>query len=540
MNLHTGRKVTTKKAICYNLEVSQMTKFILALSAVIGIALTTFLFLIDPVTQQIRIDGARQRRYQQGIIFEFLIITLYILLIVAVVALIVSIVIGAVWFYRRNIDRGEVDKDRQVEVLVHEAYAHALGQQPSFAGVERVTFAPNLSTVDTYNPNFTQHHKAPRQIHNNRESQTIDIEQVEESQRPLPSFLETIERASGDNIVLGYEGKARYPVFGTIGGQYCMSVGGGTGSGKTTKALFLLSQSVANGAKIILVDPHAGNEESLATRLTPLNHSYYCPVATTEEEIRQSIQLIEAIFEGRKNGTLPTDEVIIFVCDEWLALMYTGVRDELARIAKILATQGRKYSMVAMFMSQEWTQEGSGGIRNTLAAHLVCNTRTDSARYQTGRNARQLPLDIPDLKKSEYYLFNSSGETHRLEAPNILDGDLQQLAIQLGHASSTEDTTVPYSFPKHFPTISRNKNPIGFSPGHIVKEEKVTEEVGRASQTQFTTEEKQIYLYLKEKKTAIEIAKILSNGKQGRAYKEAHEKVSAVMVKIIMLFGDVR
>src|SRR5262245_16329347 len=98
----------------------------------------------------------------------------------------------------------------------------------------------------------------------------LRIETVPQLPPPtVPSFAALLDAGKigpGQPLCLGYD-EAGQALMGSWNDLYSCGVGGMTGSGKSWAVAFLAGQSAAAGARIILIDPHAGDSESLTHRL---------------------------------------------------------------------------------------------------------------------------------------------------------------------------------------------------------------------------------------------------------------------------------
>lgn len=265
----------------------------------------------------------------------------------------------------------------------------------------------------------------------------------------LPSFQDVLATLSSGQLTFGFD-VDNQPVKGSLNDLYSFSVGGLSGSGKTSTTVFLLAQAVQLGAKLIIIDRHAGNPESLATKLSPLASSFVTSPASNDADILAACDFIQDSFKRRQQGQ--PHYPLIVVADEFLALMRN---DQLAtamqEIGEVLSQEARKYAIYGCFVSQKWTTSKVGDMSHTLTSHIVHRTRPELARYQTGLKGDELPNDLMMLDKGSYYLLNNQGDLLKLRAPYVSGDDLKTL----GEPTSTVLPALQANLQADFKTLSR-------------------------------------------------------------------------------------
>ena len=499
-----------------------MTRFNVSLVCIACVTIITAIVFTDPINQQNRLARARQSQYQNSQIFDASMNFFALVAIILIFALVAFLVIGAIALYRRLVDRQAVREHREYEAYKLEVSTLHKYSQPDFSGVTTVHFSPRDSHNQTHS--VTQHHKQPKQLGYSQDVPTIDLSPQERAQ-PVPTFSEAIRQSSKDSLVLGYD-EIGQPKIGSLDYLYSCGGGGDTGTGKTSTAVYLAAQSVAHGAELVIVDPHAGHEQSLANKIAPLSRAYLCDVATTQSEMLDTISFTQSLFDARKNGSSSCDNYIILMCDEWLALMRGNLKNEFQQLAECITQEGRKYKMIAVFMSQTWNKNKSGDMRDTLASHYIHRTRPALARQQTGLTSKELPSDIMRLENGQFYLLNVFGEMEKLKAPRVTTEDLQELAKRIFPTSQP--------LPQSFPTTSADNNSIGF----LDDVEAVQEVQGSMTETQKeipTAEEAEILQMFVGGEDVTAITKKISGVTGGRKYTDTLERVNQIIRKHLEL-----
>nr|MDP9416224.1 hypothetical protein [Pseudomonadota bacterium] len=266
----------------------------------------------------------------------------------------------------------------------------------------------------------------------------------------VPSFRELLDagQVGLDNegrrqpLILGYGEHG--PITGGWKSLYSSGLGGLQGSGKTWTAAYLLAQSAINGAQFVICDPHAGDEESLATRVQPLAPALLCDIADDERSILQALKLADEEFQRRKDGDSNRRPLIVAV-DEWTSLRRGELAEQLPRFVEDFSTEGRKLNVHIMLLGQRWDKESVGPFRNTLASSYVHRMRADEARMMTGLRASALPDDTLQLAPGAAYLVDTRGTLHRVQIPLMRPEDVVRVGERL--CDSLTESRRPIGFP---------------------------------------------------------------------------------------------
>ena len=464
-----------------------MSKAILALTALTGLTIVTGLFLTDPITQINRQQAANLKRYQQQTMFDAWLSFYDLFMWLVIAAIVIALVITARAFYVRYVDRDQLTEQRMFQ---RDIWFIEHSNKPELPNLTHLTYAQR--TADSHNLTITQHHKQNKAL----PSDQAFVDQVQH----LPTFTQALNDATDATLVLGYNQNTE-PIHGTLDSLYSFGIGGMSGSGKTSTAVWLLIQSVLKNAKLIIIDPHKGNPDSLATKLKPLASSYLCKVASTQNEMLQSVRYSQSIFNSRKSGESQNDHPVIIVCDEWLACMRGELQTEFQKLAESISQEGRKYGIIGCFLSQKWTINKSGDMRDTLTSHIICRTRPNLARQQTGLLSSELPSDVLSLNAGQYYLLDTFGELTKLQAPYISPQDLANLVLP-NTVQTTSQTPI---------TITRPQQSGS------------TAEVGK---TNLDPEEARILQLFLDGLSISEITRQVSGVKSGRKYSDTLKQIN--------------
>lgn len=257
----------------------------------------------------------------------------------------------------------------------------------------------------------------------------------------VPSFAQLLEGgrigpdADGRQqlLVLGYGEDGA--VEGDWRSLYSSAAGGLQGSGKTWGTAFLLAQSAAAGAQLVICDPQAGDVESLANRVAPLRSAMLCDIADDDRTIGQALDLAYDILDRRDKGDSDRRPVIVAI-DEWLSLRRGKLADRLPELVEAFATRGRKMNVHCMLLTQRADKDAIGNFRNTLASSYIYRMRPDEARMLTGLRAAQLPPDVLQLEPGECYLLDTRGQLRKVRIPFCTPADLERVGAMLGGKAS--------------------------------------------------------------------------------------------------------
>jgi len=258
-----------------------------------------------------------------------------------------------------------------------------------------------------------------------------DVAGVAQLQAPVPSFAQLLDSGRvgvGNPMLLGFDAADGAPVEGSWLDLYSCGLGGLSGSGKSWTACYLAAQAALFGTRIVLLDPHASNGESLAARLAPLAPRFVCAPAESPREMLAAVELVADELRRRKAGG--RGEPMLFIADEYSALQRGALAEPLAELVEQLGQEGRKLNLYAMVAGQVWTASRAGGteVRDSLASAYVHRCRPAQARMLTGMTAADLPRDLLELPSGTAYLLDTSGDFRRVTIPRMASGDMARVA----------------------------------------------------------------------------------------------------------------
>jgi hypothetical protein len=247
---------------------------------------------------------------------------------------------------------------------------------------------------------------------------------------PFGSLLENGLIAPGRPLVLGYS--AGQPLLGTWKDLYSSAVAGLPGSGKTTTLRFLAAQSALQGARFVILDPHAdAGADSLAGTLAPLEPVFLAPPASADDAMLSALHGVEQELDARLAGGSVLYPLIVWV-DEFTKLMgRSTVAGPLATLIEAIAQEGRKVQVFALLSGQIWNSDRAGGtaLRESLASTYVHRMKPVQAQRllaaEDARRARYLTTGHALLGRM------SSEEVLEVGIPLTTQADIVRVATML-------------------------------------------------------------------------------------------------------------
>lgn len=344
----------------------------------------------------------------------------------------------------------------------------------------------------------------------------------------VPTFAQLLDAGRigrGNPLLLGYDAEGK-PVEGSWLQLYSTAVGGLSGSGKSWTATFLAAQAALYGARIVLLDPHAADEQSLARRLAPMRSRFICEVASEPGTMRAAVELVAGELARRKVGK--RGEPWLFIADEFTALQRGALAEPLSALVEALGQEGRKLGLYGMVCGQVWSAARAGGseLRDSLASAYVHRLRPAQARMLTGLGSDELPGDLLQLPAGSAYLLDTSGDLRRVTIPLMRPADVERVAGLLeGPAPSEAASEAP----------SRSR-PFGFRPARVEGASEGTLEAALPAHQEagtWTPEEAAILAALQAGKTPGEVAAELAGTTSGRRYQEAARRVADIISRAL-------
>lgn len=229
--------------------------------------------------------------------------------------------------------------------------------------------------------------------------------------------------------MLGFDAEGK-PVNLEWGQAGVYAVAGRSGSGKTSLVRFLLAQAAMVGIKLVVCDPHASSEQSLAASCESLKAAFLCEPASSNEDILDTIHMVDEIGRKRIDGEDKSIAPILLVIDEFSSIMLNSENaKEISKLLVNMANEYRKVGIQALLIGQSWKHDMSGGttLRSALGGSIVMNIQPPEAAFLTTDEKTAKKAGVNKLQKGEAIVF-LNGKEVRIQAPYIRSDDVAGIA----------------------------------------------------------------------------------------------------------------
>ena len=364
-------------------------------------------------------------------------------------------------------ERHELDR----HVALTRVPADLLGNYPVLIDIaeERLTFLPTGNFVQavphTYAPRID--HRSPKDLLAGASITPEDAPPLVLPAPKVPTLVEQLQR--GDTLpyeaesILGYH-RDGVPRRGPWHQLHSFSVFGGSGSGKSSTVSYYAALAVLHGARLLVIDPDAEEDDSISQRLSGLAFAFLCPIGDTPARAAKVLEVAE-----RELAT-PADYPVVWVSDELSSIMRAGEKglkgwgelaQRLALATEDWAQRGRKRRRTTIMIGQISKASRTGGteLKYSMTATFVHRLHAQQAR---------LVLDGPDAKQCPYLavgevmvLLNTSPETYRMHIPYADPAAMQLVAdlMAAGHHTRHFTTRFDLVSGRRFPAPSEGVNP---------------------------------------------------------------------------------
>src|SRR5215469_11345500 len=216
----------------------------------------------------------------------------------------------------------------------------------------------------------------------------------------VPTLAEQVQRLATvpyeEESILGYHADGA-PRKGQWHKLHSFSVFGGSGSGKSSTVSYYTALAVLHGARLLVIDPDAEEEDSLTRRLAGLAFALLCPIGDTPQRAAKVLDVVE-----RELAT-PGDYPVVWITDEFSSIMRQGEKglkgwgelaERLALATEDWAQRGRKRNRTTIVIGQISKASRTGGteLKYSMTATFVHRLHAQQARLLLdGMDAKQCP-----------------------------------------------------------------------------------------------------------------------------------------------------
>ena len=241
-----------------------------------------------------------------------------------------------------------------------------------------------------------------------------------------------------DTSILGYtDGKPRTGQWAQLHSFMALGI---SGSGKSSTVAYYVALAVLHGARLLIIDPDAEEDDSLVQRLHPLSFAFLCPPGVDAKSASRILDIAEQELES------PCAYPVVWCVDEFSTIMRMGEKnlgawgDIAGRLALTMedwAQRGRKRKRTVIAIGQIGKASRTGGteLRASMTATFVHRLSTQQARLVLdGPDAKLCPtLDTGEV----VVLLANSVETYRMHIPYTQPADMVSVARLMAPATSS-------------------------------------------------------------------------------------------------------
>jgi hypothetical protein len=185
-----------------------------------------------------------------------------------------------------------------------------------------------------------------------------------------------------NNILLGVNADKEYVVWNWQQENALAIIGKG-GSGKTTSAIYWLSQLSAQGVSVMMCDPHMNHKESLYAQSDFMHGALIAPCVKSYSDIHSYVQAFHTIGMQRINDDSIEQTPLVLVIDEFTSYLinYPQAKETVLTLLDSV-NQYRKVQMRLILIGQTWSQAVKmvSGLRDALSSSVILKSSANDAR----------------------------------------------------------------------------------------------------------------------------------------------------------------
>jgi hypothetical protein len=224
---------------------------------------------------------------------------------------------------------------------------------------------------------------------------------------------------------------------------------GKSGSGKTMTLARYVAESRAG---LIVCDPHAHKEDSLARKIAPLAPNLWPGTTIAQERpaILRNISVARALLQGRKDGGRYSNPLVIAV-EEFVALYYDEeIKVALQALTREMTAEGRGYDVYLYAGAQRMMGNLFAELRSLFAGYIL--HRVEYADAYTLLHDSKLAKQAMQQKPGITIAIDSNGEQEQIQQTLFTSVDALEIA---NTAPAMLNPARAFSFP-----VEEAKTPI--------------------------------------------------------------------------------
>lgn len=307
-------------------------------------------------------------------------------------------------------------------------------------------------------------HYAPHIVHNYPKTPGTTVQEVSNVEAALPSptvptFAQLLQsgetRPHEVQSILGYtDGNPRRGDWDKL---HSFFVVGLSGSGKSSTVAYFVALAVMHGARLLVIDPDAEEEQSITKRIAPLNFALLTPVVSSPQGVQRVLDI------AQREIASPSNFPIVWIVDEFSTLMrdpeWASVAPQLAISIENYAQRGRKRNRTAIVLGQvaKATRTGGTELRDSMTATFVHRLPVKQARLVIDSDTASA---APTLADGEVLVqLANVAEPYKMQIPLTTLDDMDTVqSMMVGRSDSVlrRSSGILTPFPDRSTTSSMN------------------------------------------------------------------------------------
>lgn len=290
-------------------------------------------------------------------------------------------------------------------------------------------------------------HREDKYVHNYRYADgQLDEPEPLQIAGPVPTFAEllaTRQIVPHEQLsILGYsDGQPRMGQWAKL---HSFMVLGISGSGKSSSVAYYMALAVLHGARLLIIDPDAEEDESLTKRLAGLSFAFLCPPGTDAKSAARVLAVAE------QEVSEPGDYPVVLAIDEVSRIMREGEKgygewaesaDRITSTVESWAQSGRKRKRTVIAIGQIGKASRTGGteVRASMTATFVHRLPAQQARLVLDNEEAKL---CPTLETGEVMvLLQNRATAYQMHIPYTTPEDMEQVAHMMAGSDSNPTRT---------------------------------------------------------------------------------------------------
>lgn len=224
------------------------------------------------------------------------------------------------------------------------------------------------------------------------------------------------------------------------------------GKGKTSTAAWIISQYIALGAELVILDRNARSPEGLAYKLAPFEGAFTVSPADSPKSMLEALDLAKSRLQDRIDREEESDHPFLLVIDEATDLFAKAKNDgewkqvgkKAMEVVEEFNAMGRKFKCFAICIGQLANASRTGGteIRELFATRIIHGMKASQASMVLPRN---LIEEAPRLEKGEAFLDDEgTSDPFKIKIPYLTDDRVQEIVSRISHSATSRQHSLRF------------------------------------------------------------------------------------------------